>query len=331
MSGPEAKRNWFSVLRPSSVVFLCMTALGAVAQEYPSRPVRMIIPFPAGGPADYVGRLYAQHLSELWRMQVIADNRTGASGVIGTETAARSNPDGHTLLFGSTSTFAVNEVLIKKLPYDMFRDFDLIGLCAIAPHVLAIRADLPARDVKELIALAKKQPGKLTFASAGPGTIVHMAGELFKHQAGIDIVHIPFKGGGPATIGLLAGEVDMVVNDLSAVLVHVKSGKLRALAAAHSRRLAPLPDVPAFKEAGLPGVESSTWWGIAVPVRGQRPLMARIRADHERVLARPAYVERLASLAMEPLALTSEQSTAFIKREIAKWRQVAQSANVRLD
>lgn len=303
----------------------------AAAQDFPSRPVRMIIPFPAGGPADFVGRLFAQHLGELWGIQVVTDNRTGASGVIGTEIAIRSAPDGYTLLFGSTSTFAVNPVLIPKLPYDVFRDLNLIGLVAIAPHVLAVRAELAARDVKDLIAAAKKQPGKFTFASAGPGTIVHMAGEQFKYRAGVDIVHIPFKGGGPATVGLLAGEVDMVVNDLSAVLPHVKSGRMRALAAAHPRRLPPVPDVPTFTEAGLPGLESSTWWGIAVPARTPRALAERIKATHDRALARPAYSERLTGLAMEPLILTSEQSNAFIKGEIAKWRTVATAANVRLD
>lgn len=308
-----------------------IAASAAVAQEYPARPVRMVIPFPAGGPADYVGRLYAQNLSELWRMQIVTDNRTGASGVIGTEIAIRSNPDGYTLLFGSASTFAVNVVLIPKLPYDVFRDLEVIGLVAIAPHVVAVRGELPAKSVKELVALAKKQPGKLTFASAGAGTIVHMAGELFKHQAGIDIVHIPFKGGAQATVGVLAGEVDMVVNDLSAVLPHLKGGRMRALAAAHSRRLKPVPDVPTVAEAGVPGVESSTWWGLAVPVKTPPAMLARLRKDHERVLARPSYAERLAGLAMEPLPLGPAQSAAFIKSEIGKWGKIAAAANVKMD
>jgi tripartite-type tricarboxylate transporter receptor subunit TctC len=318
--------------RPTLLALLVLGAISAaVAQEFPARPVRMVIPFPAGGPADYVGRLYAQNLSELWRMQIVTDNRTGASGVIGTEIALRSNPDGYTLLFGSTSTFAVNVVLIRKLPYDVFRDLEVIGLVAIAPHVVAVRGELPARSVKELVALAKKQPGKLTFASAGAGTIVHMAGELFKHQAGIDIVHIPFKGGAQATVGVLAGEVDMVVNDLSAVLPHLKGGRMRALAAAHSRRLRPVPDVPTVAEAGVPGVESSTWWGLAVPVKTPPALLRRLRKDHERVLARPSYVERLAGLAMEPLALDPAQSAAFIKSEVGKWGKIAAAANVRLE
>ncbi len=307
------------------------TACAPAADAFPARPVRMMIPFPAGGPADFVGRLFAQHLTELWGVQVVTDNRGGASGIIGTEIAVRSNPDGYTLLFGSTSTFAVNLVLMSKLPYDVFRDLALIGLVANAPHVLAVRESLPAKNVKELIALAKQQPGKYTFASAGTGTIVHMGGELFKHHAGIDILHVPFKGGAPATTGLLAGEVDMVVNDLSAVLAHVKSGKLRALGAAHPKRLAPLPGVPTFTELGMPGIVSSTWWGIAVPVQTPAAVRTRIAQAHNKVLARPEYVERLAGLAMEPLVLTPEQTAAFIKREIAKWRQVATAANLRTE
>jgi tripartite-type tricarboxylate transporter receptor subunit TctC len=315
----------------AALIALCTAFSAGAAEQFPVRPVRMLIPFPAGGPADFVGRLFGQSLTDLWGKQVVADNRPGASGIIGTEIAIRSNPDGYTLLFGSTSTFAVNLVLIKKLPYDVFRDLQLIGLVANAPHVLAVRANLPAKDVKELIALAKKQPGKLSFASAGPGTIVHMAGELFKYHAGIDILHVPFKGGAPATVGLLAGEVDMVVNDLSAVLAHVKSGRLRALAAAHTRRLSPLPAVPTFAELGMPGVVSSTWWGIGVPVKTPRAVVARIEAAHHKIVTRADYSERLAGLAMEPRVLTREQTNAFIRAEIEKWRKVATAANVRID
>ena len=315
----------------ATLLALCWAAFAFAAEQFPARPVRMLIPFPAGGPADFVGRLFAQNLTELWGTQVVSDNRAGASGIIGTETAIKANPDGYTLLFGSTSTFAVNLVLIKRLPYDVFRDLQLIGLVAIAPHVLAVRAGLPAKNVKELIALAKSQPGKLTFASAGPGTIVHMAGELFKYHAAIDILHVPFKGGAQATVGLLSGEADMVVNDLSAVLAHVKSGRLRALATAHTRRLPPLPDTPTFAELGLPGIVSSTWWGIAVPAATPRAVVNRIKAAHDQVLARPEYGERLAGLAMEPLVLTREQTIAFIKHEIDKWQKVAIAANVRID
>lgn len=301
------------------------------ADDYPTRPVRMINPWAAGGPADFVGRLYAQHLTDLWGKQVVTDNRPGASGIIGTELVTRSVPDGYTLLFSSISTFAVNGVLIKNIPYDVARDLELIGIAALAPYVLAVRADIPARTVQDLIALAKKQPGKLSFASAGNGTIVHMAGEQFKHQAAINVLHVPFKAGAPALVGVLSGEVDMIVTDLSAVLTHVKSGKLRALAAAHTRRLGPLPDVPTFAELGLSGIESGAWWALAAPAKTPRAVIASLKAGHAAVLARPDYIERLAGLAMEPLLMTPEQTAAFVKREIEKWQKVVVAANVRID
>jgi tripartite-type tricarboxylate transporter receptor subunit TctC len=302
-----------------------------LAQDYPSRPVRMMVPFAAGGPADYVGRLFAQRLTDLWGKQVVVDNRAGAAGIIGTEIAIRSNPDGHTVLFGSTSTFAVNLVLMKDLPYDVFRDLQLIGLVANAPHVLAVRANLPAANVKELVALANRQPGKLTFASAGAGTIVQMGGELFKYHAKIDILHVPFKSGAGATIGLLSGETDLLVNDLSAVLTHVKSGKLRALAAAHPTRLAPLPDVPTFAELGYPDIVSSTWWGIAVPVKTPRPIVEALSAAHAKVVRTPAYAAQLAELAMESVTLDRPQTATFIRREIDKWRKIAAAAKVTVE
>ncbi|CAM9694064.1 unnamed protein product, partial [Phaeothamnion confervicola] len=307
---------------------LCVGLAGA-ADDYPSRPVRMMIPFPAGGPSDFVGRLLAQNLTDLWGKQIVVDNRAGASGIIGTEIAVRSNPDGYTLLFGTNSTFAVNLVLIKNLPYDVFRDLALIGLVAEAPHILAVREGFPAKNVKELIALAKQQPGAYKFSSSGTGTIVHMAGELFKYSAGIDIVHVPYKGGTPATLSLLTGEVDMLVNDLSTLLVHVKSGKVRAFAAAHTKRLPPLPDVPTMAEFGMPGDVSSTWWAVAVPVKTPAAVRAKIVETQNKILARPEYAARLAELAMEPLKLTPEQAAEVIKREIEKWRKVAAAANIR--
>jgi tripartite-type tricarboxylate transporter receptor subunit TctC len=316
----------------AAAFFLLFGASGSyAAEDYPTHPVRMMIPFPAGGPTDYIGRLLSQYLTELWGKQVVVDNRAGAAGIIGTEIAVRSNPDGYTLLFGSNSTFAVNLVLIKNLPYDVFRDLALIGLVAEAPHILVVREALPAKNVKELIAMAKQQPGKYTFASSGTGTIIQLAGELFKYHAGIDIVHVPFKGGTPATLSLLTGEVDMLVNDLSTLLVHVKSGKMRALAASHTQRLPPLPDVPTFTELGLPGVVSSTWFALAVPVKTPPAVRARITEAKNRVVARPDYVARLAELAMQPLALTPEQTNEVIRREIEKWRKVVTAANIRVE
>jgi tripartite-type tricarboxylate transporter receptor subunit TctC len=317
----------------AGIIVLISLRVGDVlaADDYPVRPVRLINPWAAGGPADFVGRLYAKELSDMWGKQVITDNRPGASGIIGTEIVTRAVPDGYTLLFSTISTFAINGILIKKIPYNVDRDLALIGITAVAPYILAVRADLPARNVSELIALAKKQPGKLSFASAGPGTIVHMAGEQFKHEAGIDIVHIPYKSGGPALVGLLSSEADMMVTDLSTILVHVKSGKLRALGVAHPRRLSPLPDVPTFSEAGYPGIESSAWWAFAAPASTPRPILTQLKTAHGTVIARPDYVTRLAELAIEPPAMSAEQTAAFVKREIEKWQHVVTTANVRIE
>jgi tripartite-type tricarboxylate transporter receptor subunit TctC len=319
---------WAAIL----LLALCFGSHAVLAAgDYPNRPIQMIVPFPAGGPADIVGRLYGQHLSMLLGQPVIIQNPVGAGGIIGTESVARANPDGHTILFGSTSTFAVNQVIMKKLPYDFSRDFALIGLIANAPHVLAVRDKLPAKTVADLIALAKQNPGKYTFATAGTGTIVAMAGELFKYEAGIDILHVPYKGGAPATLALLSGQVDMTVNDLTTLGPHFASGKLRALAVANNTRLKPLPDTPTFPELGMPKIVSSTWWGTAVPIKTPGNIQAKLRAANSKIVAEPDFVARLAKMAVEPLVLTPEQSTAFIAKEVEKWKKVAVAANIQLD
>jgi tripartite-type tricarboxylate transporter receptor subunit TctC len=301
------------------------------AGEYPIRPIQMIIPFPAGGPADTVGRLYAQRLSLLLGQPVVTENRDGAAGIIGTQAVARTRPDGYTILFGTTSTMAVNQLIMKNLPYDFGRDFAVIGLIAKAPHVLAVRNGLPVKTVAELIALAKKNPGKLTYASAGAGSIVQMGGELFKYGSGTDIMHVPYKGGGPATLAVLSGEVDMTVNDLTTLQANIASGKLRALAVANNTRLKVLPDTPTFAELGLPNIVSSTWWGIAVSSKTPADIQARLRAANSKIVADPEYVNRLAAMAVEPLVLTPEQGATFIASEVQKWKKVTTAANIHLD
>lgn len=307
------------------------TVTAVVAQDYPVRPVRMIIPFSAGGPTDIVGRIVGQHLTEIWGETIVVDNRPGAASRIAAEIVIRAAPDGYTLLFATNSTFAVNPVVFSKLPYDVFRDLELVGLAAYAPHLLAIRAGIPANTVAELIALARKQPGKLTFASSGAGAIIHMAGELFKYHARIDIVHVPFKGGAPATVAMLSGEVDMMMNDLSQFLVHIKSGKLRGLAIAHPQRSALVPEMPTFAEVGFAAVESGSWFALAAPAKTPKAVVRSISDGLGKVLVRPEYKERLSGIGMEPLRMTPEQAAAFTKREIEKWSKVAKAANVRLD
>ena len=312
-----------------TLLFSVCTAFAA--EEYPVKPIQMIVPFPAGGPADIVGRLYAQHLHAAVGQPVVTLNRDCASGSIGTAIAARAAPDGYTIVFGTTSTMAVNQVVMKQVPYDFWKEFSLIGLIANAPHILAVRDGLPAKTAAELVALAKRSPGKYTIASSGPGTIVQMAAELLKHETGTDLLVVPFKGGQPATLALLSGDVDMIVNDLTTLKSNLASGKLRALAVAHGSRLKPLPEVPNFAELGMPGVVSSTWWGIAVPVRTPEAVQARLRTATARILSEPDYVARLATMAIEPLVMTPEQSSAFVAGEVQKWKTVATAARIQID
>lgn len=301
------------------------------ADQYPSRPVQLVVPFPAGGPTDVVARLYAHHLSAIFGQPVVVMNRDGAGGIIGTDSAARAAPDGYTIVFGTASTMAINEVTIKKIPYQFFRDFSLIGLVARAPHILAVREGFPAKSAEELISLVKRNPGKYTFASSGTGTIVQMAGELFKTETGLDILHVPYKGGGASSLALLAGEVDMTFNDLTTLKANLTSGKLRALAVSNDQRLKLLPDTPTFAELGRSRIVSSSWWGVAVPAKTSEDIQAKLKAASNKVIVDPDYVARLAEMAIENLALSPSESNAFIQSEQKKWKSVANAANIHLE
>lgn len=312
------------------IVFGCGFAVAS--DEYPNKPIKLIIPAPAGGPADVVGRLYAKTLSKYAGQPVVVENPGGASGVIGVGIAQRAQPDGHTILLGVTSTMAgINHLFMKNLTYEYARDFSTIGLIANAPHVLAVRTSLPAQSYAEFAALTKQSPGKYTFASAGPGTIVQMGGELVKYYGSLDIMHVPFKGGAPATMAVIAGDVDMTVNDLTTLATHIKSGKLRALAVAAKSRLKPLPDVPTFAELGLPKVISSTWWGAAVPKGTSADVQSKLRAFHAKAIADPEFVSSLEAMAVEPLSMSAGQIVTFIDEETKKWKEVANAAGIGRD
>jgi tripartite-type tricarboxylate transporter receptor subunit TctC len=298
---------------------------------YPDRPIKLVVALAPGGPADTAARVFAPYFSEQLGQSVVIENRTGASSVVGTEAVVRSPPDGYTLLFGSSSSFAVNPAVMKNLRFDVQKDLKLVGLVSYTPHVLVVRASLPATTFAELIALAKAQPGKLTYASSGTAGAIHLASELFKRETGIDIVHIPYRGGGPAVMGLLSGDVDVFINDASTTVENIRAGKLRALATAWPKRSPLLPEVPTFAELGLPAVVSSSWFGLAAPVDTPTDIVRQLAGAMPPVFASPGYQERLEKLGLEQFTLNAEQAAGFIRAELDKWGEVARSARIQVD
>jgi tripartite-type tricarboxylate transporter receptor subunit TctC len=317
--------------RRSVVALIAALAPAAAFAAYPDRPIKLVVALAPGGPADTAARVFAPYFSEQLGQSVVIENRTGASSVVGTEAVVRSPPDGYTLLFGSSSSFAVNPAVMKNLRFDVQQDLRLIGLISYTPHVLVVRASLAAGTLAELIALAKAQPGKLSYASSGAGGAIHLASELFKRECGVDIVHVPYRGGGPAVMGLLTGDVDIFINDASTTVENIRAGKLKALATAWPKRSPLIPDVPTFAELGFPGVVSSSWFGLAAPAHTPPDIIARLAEAMPKVFASPDYQARLEKLGLEQFNLNREQAAAFIKAEFDKWAEVANSAHVQVD
>jgi tripartite-type tricarboxylate transporter receptor subunit TctC len=293
--------------------------------------VKLVVALAAGGPADTAARVFAPYFSEALGQSVFIENRTGASSVIGTEAVVRAAPDGYTLLFGSSSSFAVNPAVMKSLRFDVQKDLRLVGLVSYTPHVLVVRGSLAVPTLADLVALAKQQPGKLTYASSGAGGAIHLASELFKREAKVDMVHVPYRGGGPAMIGLLAGDVDVFISDLSTTIENIRGGRVRALAMAWPTRSPFLPETPTFAELGFPAVVSSSWFGLAAPAGTPPDIIERLAQATRQANASPEYLAGLKKLGNEPFALTPEQSLAFIKAEVDKWTAVARSANIQVE
>ena len=319
------------ITRRGVVALIGSLAPAAAFAAYPERPVKLVVALAPGGPADTAARIFAPHLSDALGQSVFIENRTGASSVVGTESVVRADADGYTLLFGSSSSFAVNPAVMKNLRFDVAKDLALIALVSYTPHVLVVRAALPAATLAELIALAKAQPGKLTYASSGAGGAIHLATELFRRETGIDIVHVPYRGGGPAVFGLLSGDVDIFINDLSTTIESIRAGRLRVLATAWPTRSPLLPEISTFRELGFPAVVSSSWFGLAAPVKTPPELIARLaRAAHEAGQA-SAYRESLKRLGLEQFSFDAQQSAAFVRAETEKWASVAASARIQVD
>jgi tripartite-type tricarboxylate transporter receptor subunit TctC len=310
---------------------LCVVGDGAHAQTYPTKSIRLIVPFPPGGPADILSRAIGQKLTDSWGQQVVVDNRAGAGGTIGSDLAAKGAPDGYTLLMGFVGTHAINPSLYSSLPYDVVKSYEPVSLVATATIILVLHPSLPAKSVKELIAVAKSKPGELTFGSPGNGTPQHLAGELFNTMAGVKMTHVPFKGAVPAINDLLGGRISLIFSSAPPALPHVASGKLRALAVTSARRSSVSPDLPTVSESGLPGFEVINWYGVLAPARTPKSIVDKLNAEITRITNMPDVRERLSTVGIEALSSTPAQFAAFIKEETAKWAKVVKFSGARLD
>lgn len=318
----------------TALLALCCTMLvsGPVAgQSYPAKPIRIIVASAPGGGPDLAARLVGQKLSEALGQPVVVDNRAGAGGVIGAEVAARSPVDGYTLFLGNPATLTINPSLQPKLPYDAVRDFAPVTLINSTPFLLVIHPSLPASSVKQLIALARAKPGKLNFASAGSGSVTHLAGELFKSIARVDIVHVPYKASAAATNDVIGGQIEMVINAMTTVLPHVKSGKLKALAVATESRAAALPELPTMIEAGVPDYVVTTWNGLLVPAGTPPEIISRLHTETVRVIRLPEIQEKLRGLGSEPIGNSPEQFAAFLRKETVLWARAVKASGARPD
>ena len=315
------------LLIPAAIVALAGVSLAGIAQDYPTKPVRMIIPFPPGGSNDIVGRMVGTHLGERFGRPVVIDNRGGAGGLIGTEAAVKSPPDGYTLLVISVA-YAYNPYMYK-LPYDPVKAIAPVAQLGTGPNALAVHPALPVKSVKELVALAKAKAGQLRYASAGVGTFQHLSSELFRLIAGVDMIHVPFKGGGPAMISVISGETQISIGSLIQTLPHIRSGRLRALGTGGAKRSPALPDVPTIAEAGLAGDEANNWWGIVAPAGTSPAIIKRLHGEISGILTRPDVQKWFVSEGAEPVNRSPEEFTRFMLSEMEKWGKVVKQAGIR--
>jgi tripartite-type tricarboxylate transporter receptor subunit TctC len=313
----------------------CLLAAGLVAgaapsaaQPYPAKPIRIVVPFPAGGNADIFARAFAQKLGDSWKQTPVVDNRAGAAGIIGTQFVAKSPADGYTLLFGTTGTHTTNPAVYAKLPYDPVKDFAPVSNFADSPFLLVVHPSVPANTLKGLITLAKSRPGQLDYASFGTGSSAHLAGEMLRTMAGINIVHVAYKGGPPAVTDLVGGHVSLMFNSLPAVLPLVKTDRLRAIAVASAKRAPTLPELQTFAEAGLAGFEAGSWYGVLAPAGTPRETITRLHAETVRILALPDIKQKLATEGAEAIGNSPDEFAAQIQRDMARWAKVAREAKI---
>ena len=327
-----------SIMQPWFYPVLRFCALAAItpcgpvhAQTYPQKPVRIVVGVPAGGTTDVVARLVGQKLGEQMGQQVVIDNRGGAGGNIGAELVAKAPPDGYMLFLATIGTMAINPSLYSKMPFDTLRDFAAISQLTSMPQLLVVHPSVPVKNVKELIAYAKSRPGQLTFASGGSGTAIHLAGELFKTMAGVDMVHVAYKGGGPAMTDVIGGQVSLMFDQILTSLPHVQSGRLRGLAVTTANRSPAAPQIPTIAEAALPGYAVTTWHGLLAPAGTPRDIVNRLSSEAARTLQNPDVREKFASQGVDPISSTPEQFAAMMKSELDKWRKVIAVSGTKID
>ena len=313
------------------VAIASATPLAAVAQAYPAKPVRFIIPFPPGGATDILGRILGQKLGETLGQQFIVDNRGGASGNLGLELAAKAPPDGYTVTIGQAANLAINLSLMGKLPYDPVRDFTPITMIATSPNLLVVHPSLPVKSMKDLVALAKAKPGALNYASSGNGSPGHLAAELFKQIAGIQMTHIPYKGAGPALTDVVAGHAQLYFTAPISAQPFVKGGRLRMVAVTTAKRSPSLPDVPTVAESGYPGMDVASWWALLAPAGTPKDVIARLHTETVKILGTSDMRERLAAQGADAAPGSPEQLGAYIKSEIANWAKMVKTSGVKID
>jgi len=317
------------VARAAFVAFAAAGQL-ACAQAWPSKPVRYVVPFPPAGATDILARIVAEKISGPLGQQVVVENRAGAAGNLGTELVAHSAPDGYTVLM-ATAAQSINETLYAKLNFSLARDFAPIALVAHVPNIMEVHPSVPAKTVKEFIALAKAHPGQINYASSGSGTSIHLSAELFKMMTGVDMVHVPYKGSGPALTDLMAGQVSVMFDNLPSSMPYIKSGRLRPLAVTTKTRYPGLPDVPTIAESGVPGYEAIAWFGMLGPAAMPRDVVMRLNAEINRAIQLPDVAERFAQQGAIPEPMTPETFSAFIRGEIAKWAKVVKASHAKVD
>jgi len=315
----------------ASILALAAPLASAQSATYPTKPIRLVVPFPPAGTTDILARAVAQKLSETWGQQVVVDNHPGAGGNIGSDIVAKASPDGYTLLMGTVGTHAINPSLYAKMPYDHVKDFAPVILVAGVPNVLVVNPSLPVKSVPELIAYGKANPGKLNFASSGNGTSIHLSGELFKTMTGIEMTHVPYKGSSPALTDLMGGQVQLMFDNLPSSLSFIKAGKLRALAVTSAERSATLPELPTLAESGLPGFEASSWFGILAPAGTPKAIVDKINGAVAAWLATPEAKEKLLSQGAISAGGSPDAFAKHIASETAKWAKVVKASGAHVD